>query len=634
MTPHTLRRGRAAAATLVAGALLAGGLLSALPASAAGSAITDNGGAARHGGQDQTAAIRDALLDGPAKNVILLIGDGMGDSEITVARNYAEGAAGTFKGIDALPLTGQYVHWAVDKNGKPNYASESASTASAWSTGTKTQNGRLSVTYPDTGFVPQATLLELAKANGKKTGNVSTAEIQDATPGAEVAHVSARSCYGPDTMSSCKPGEALENGGLGSISEQLLNVRPDVTLGGGSKSFTQKAKAGPWKDQTLFDQAEDRGYQVVGDAAGLSAVTEADADKPLLGLFTEGNFPTRWTGPEASVNGGSAPAVSCQENPARLGTGLTLADLTEKAIGLLDNEDGFFLQVEGASIDKQDHNANACGQIGETVDLDEAVQVALAFAQKNEDTLVVVTADHAHTSQIVGSTPPGLSIKLKTVEGQEMIVAYGTTALPGSQGGSQQHTGAQVRIAAYGPGAGNVVGLSDQTDLFFTAANALRLERDLTSLSAGAKVVTDKKEYKPGETITATVTGMAADWQATGVLASDPVDLGQRDVLRGTTTFTAVAPQDLGAHTVTVTGAQTGVATTAAITVTNDPAPAASGSASPDPIAVGAAGPAGGTGSGPLASTGGSVPWLAAGFGAAFLALGTYVVIRRRRAAA
>lgn len=630
MTPQTLRRSRAAAAALAAGALLAGGLLSALPASAAGTAITDNGGAARHGGEDQTDAVRDALLDGPAKNVILLIGDGMGDSEITVARNYAEGAAGTFAGIDALPLTGQYVHWAVDKNGKPNYASESASTASAWSTGTKTQNGRLSVTYPATGFVPQASLLEIAKANGKKTGNVSTAEIQDATPGAEVAHVSARSCYGPDTMSACTPGEALENGGLGSISEQLLNVRPDVTLGGGSKSFTQKAKAGPWKDQTLFDQAKDRGYQVVGDAAGLAAVTEADADKPLLGLFTEGNFPTRWTGPEASVGGGSAPAVSCQENPARLGTGLNLADMTQKAIDLLDNKDGFFLQVEGASIDKQDHAANACGQIGETVDLDDAVQVALKFAQENEDTLVVVTADHAHTSQILGSTPPGLSIKLKTVEGQEMIVGYGTA----NAGESQQHTGAQVRIAAYGPGAGNVVGLSDQTDLFFTAANALQLKRDLKSLSAGAKVVTDKKEYKPGETITATVTGLAADWQAKGVLASDPVDLGQRDVLRGATTFTAVAPQDLGTHTVTVTGAQTGVAITAAITVTNDPAPAPSGSASSDPIAGGIAGGPNGAGSDPLAATGGSVPWLAAGFGAAFLALGTYVVIRRRRQAA
>ncbi|WP_205783856.1 alkaline phosphatase [Microbacterium sp. 10M-3C3] len=628
MTPVTHHRARAALSVLALGALLAGGALTALPASAADIPLTENGGAARHDG-DRTAAIRSSLVGGPAKNVILLIGDGMGDSEITVARNYAEGAAGTFAGIDALPLTGQYVHWAVDKNGKPNYASESASTASAWSTGTKTQNGRLSVDYSGLQGVPQPTLLELAKANGMKTGNVSTAEIQDATPGAEIAHVSARSCYGPDTMSACQPDEALENGGLGSISEQLLNVRPDVTLGGGWKSFTQTAKAGPWQGETLEAQAKDRGYQVVRDAAGLAAVTEADADRPLLGLFTDGNFPTRWTGPNATVGGGNGPAVTCQENPERLGTGLELADLTQKAIDLLDNKDGFFLQVEGASIDKQDHAANACGQIGETVDLDEAVQVALAYAQQRDDTLVVVTADHAHTSQILGSTPPGLSIKLTTVEGQDMIVGYGTA----NAGESQQHTGAQVRIAAYGPGAANVVGLSDQTDLFFTAVDALRLKRDLASLSADAKVTTDKREYAPGEPITVTVTGLDADWQATGTLASDPVDLGQRDVLRGTATFTATAPQEVGPHTVTIAGVQTGTSTAAAITVSTTPAPG--GGQVPDPGASGQPAAVGsGIGAGPLAVTGGTVPWLAIGFGAAFVAVGTIVVIRRRRRAA
>ena len=95
--------------------------------------------------------------------------------------------------------------------------------------------------------------------------------------------------------------------------------------------------------------------------------------------------------------------------------------MTAKAIELLEarsdgNENGFFLQVEGASIDKQDHAANPCGQIGETVDLDEAVQVALAFAKDRGDTLVIVTADHAHTSQIVDPTDvsPGLTAALVT----------------------------------------------------------------------------------------------------------------------------------------------------------------------------------------------------------------------------
>ena len=107
--------------------------------------ITQPGGARRLS-EDQTAAIRVSLNDKPAKNIILLIGDGMGDSEITAARNYAEGAGGFFKGIDALPLTGQYTHYALDKKtGKPDYVTDSAASATAWSTGVETYNGSLVV---------------------------------------------------------------------------------------------------------------------------------------------------------------------------------------------------------------------------------------------------------------------------------------------------------------------------------------------------------------------------------------------------------------------------------------------------------------------------------------------------------
>jgi len=101
-------------------------VLGAAGAWAAGGGLTGNGDARRLTG-DQTAAVRSELRGGPAKNVILLIGDGMGDSEITVARNYALGAAGKFAGIDALPLTGQYTTYALDKtDGKPDYVTDSA----------------------------------------------------------------------------------------------------------------------------------------------------------------------------------------------------------------------------------------------------------------------------------------------------------------------------------------------------------------------------------------------------------------------------------------------------------------------------------------------------------------------------
>lgn len=434
--------------------------------------ITEHGGARRLSG-DQTEALKASLINTTAKNVILLIGDGMGDSEITAARNQARGAGGFFPGLDALPLTGQYTHYSLDKKThKPDYVTDSAASATAWATGTKSYNGAIGV---DVNGKDQVTLLELAKTAGKATGNVSTAELQDATPAALMSHVTSRKCYGPEKTSALCPTNALEQGGKGSISEQMLTTRPDVMLGGGAKSFTEMAKAGEYQGKTLREQALARGYQLVDNLEDMNAVTQADQRKPLLGLFSEGNMPVRWLGPKASYHGNiDKPAVTCEVNKARPASVPTLAQMTKKALDLLStSEKGFFLQVEGASIDKQDHAANPCGQIGETVDLDEAVQQALAFAREHGDTLVVVTADHAHSSQIIanGSKAPGLTQALNTKDGAVMTISYGN-----SEEESQGHTGTQLRIAAYGPHAANVVGLTDQTDLFFTLKNAMGIQ--------------------------------------------------------------------------------------------------------------------------------------------------------------
>lgn len=472
------------AVSLIAGAVLSALLCSSAIAAetsanadglterAARGTLTEPGGARRLAG-DQTAALKASLSDKTVKNVILLIGDGMGDSEITAARNYAEGAGGYFKGIDALPLTGQYTHYSLDKKThKPDYVTDSAASATAWATGVKTYNGALGV---DVNGKDQPTLLEIAKAAGKATGNVSTAELQDATPATLVSHVTSRKCYGPEETSEKCAANALENGGRGSITEQLLKTRADVTLGGGAKSFNQLAKSGEWQGKSLKDQAAAQGYQWVSNADELQAVTLANQQKPLLGLFADGNMPVRWLGPKASYHGNlDKPAVTCENNPARTAATPTLAAMTEKAISLLkDNPNGFFLQVEGASIDKQDHAANPCGQIGETVDLDEAVQKALAFARADGNTLVIVTADHAHSSQIVAADAkaPGLTQTLTTKDGAPMTLSYGN-----SEEESQGHTGTQLRVAAYGPHAANVVGLTDQTDLFFTMRDAMGIK--------------------------------------------------------------------------------------------------------------------------------------------------------------
>lgn len=457
--------------------------------------LSEHGGARRLTG-DQTDFVRNAVSQTGAKNVILLIGDGMGDSEITIARNYAMGAGGFFKGLDALPVTGQYTHYSLDKDGKPNYVTDSAASGSAWSTGTKTYNGAISV---DINGKPHDTLLELAKSKGMKTGNVSTAEIEDATPAVEAAHVASRKCYGPEDEEKC--GDDLkEKGGRGSISEQIVETRADVTLGGGAEAFNQTIREGEGKGKKVIDWAREKGYNVPTNATELNAVTEANQDKPVLGLFSEGNMPVRWEGPKAEKQGYLQEPAQCTDNPERGADVPKLADMTQKAIDLLkDNEKGFFLQVEGASIDKEDHNANPCGQIGETVDLDEAVQKALEFAKQDGETLVVVTADHAHTSQALGNVSeedlqkiaeeaqipvekareivyPGLTRNLTTKDGSVLTVGYATSEDPEVE--SEGHTGAQLRIAAFGPNAANVAGLTDQTDLFFTISNALGLGQD------------------------------------------------------------------------------------------------------------------------------------------------------------
>jgi alkaline phosphatase/streptomycin-6-phosphatase len=154
--------------------------------------------------------------------------------------------------------------------------------------------------------------------------------------------------------------------------------------------------------------------------------------------------------------------------------------MTAKAIGLLENRKGFFLQVEGASIDKQDHATNACGQLGETVAFDRAIGVGLDYQRHHPDTLIVATADHSHTSQIVSEDasgsglPTGYSTNLTTKDGQTLSLTYGTAGYGGTGNPpvatppSQQHTGAVVPVWARGPGGLAVLGTNDHTDLFET----------------------------------------------------------------------------------------------------------------------------------------------------------------------
>lgn len=617
MSKHKALTGAIAALASVAtlGALAA-------PALAADTTYSPNGKPvaelAKHGGAQRIATIGNKN----AKNVILFLGDGMGDSEITVARDYLKGANGHFDGLDAVGQpsalddvqagTGQYTTFSVgngskdsavgkDGDGKlvanPNPGkltpvTDSSASGSAWATGTKTYNNAVDV---DIYGNPQLNLFELAKAAGKATGNVTTAEIQDATPAVLESHSSERACYGPqgktdgtsnNASKQCLINQLKENGGIGSISEQLLDTRADVTIGGGSKYFRQTVQGGEYKGKTVWEQAKDMGFQTVeNDPAAMNALQYQEG-RPVLALMSDGNMPTKFNPSKATAKDPAKDAnpTVCTPNADWIGNqGSSLKDMTKKALDLLNDnpngqKNGFFLQVEGASIDKQDHAGNACGQIGETDDFDQAI----AYAMQNVDlsnTLVIVTADHAHTSQILNAQPAyALSTVLKTADGNNMVVSYGTAQEDsrdtdgGYNGGDMEHTGTQLRIAASGPGAQRVIGLTDQTDNFYTIAGALGLATSTESQKALSDNGTVKVSAADGK-FTADVDGFNGDAVLSyelkdkndkTVAASDsstPLS-GVRVKTAQTTPIALDGVTEGSEYTLTVTGRQSGKAVT------------------------------------------------------------------------
>ena len=186
--------------------------------------------------QNTEAAVRYALGHHNPKNVIFLLGDGMGTQEITAARYY-EGVHNPLN-VDRMPLTGFDTTWSVKPAAAPpylpDYDPDSASTGTAWATGQKTLDERISQGPSSAITVPGPnlkTVLEIAQEEGKKVGDVSTAEITDATPAVLASHVSQRGCQGPKDTATLCPTEVKGAGGLGSIAEQEIDHKFDFVMG-------------------------------------------------------------------------------------------------------------------------------------------------------------------------------------------------------------------------------------------------------------------------------------------------------------------------------------------------------------------------------------------------------------------
>jgi alkaline phosphatase len=284
------------------------------------------------------------------KNVIFMIGDGMGLAQVSatlVNQGYA-------------PLNmerAQFIGLAKTYSAN-NRVTDSAASGTALATGVKTYNGAIGV---DENKQPVETILEKAEKNGLATGLVVTYSVTNATPATFIAHVESRK---------------LEE----QIAEYFLATEVDVFMGGGTKFFAEREDG-----RDLIAELRKKGYTMVDN---LEDILSFEGDK-LGALLSENAMPRMIEG-----------------------RGDYLPRATEKALEILkkNSDKGFFIMVEGSQIDAGGHKKNAEIVLTETVDFDQAVGVAFDFADRNPGTLVVVTADHETGGLSIPSGKPDFSL--------------------------------------------------------------------------------------------------------------------------------------------------------------------------------------------------------------------------------
>lgn len=287
-----------------------------------------------------------ARTEAPVKNVILMIGDGMGINQITAARISLEEGAYSKLNLDTMPYTGFSINFASN-----NLVTDSAAAATALATGFRTDTGRLA-TLPD--GTPVQSIMLRAKQRGLGTGIVATVKITDATPAAFLVNADSRS---------------FER----AIAEAMLKTQTDVLLGGGADAFGINPFTREPRARSLMNQALEDGYTYVYDREGLLNL-EITPGLKLIGLFMGGDMSFEIT---------------------RFSIEPSIVEMTQRALEVVSqNPKGFFLMVEGSRIDRAGHSNSPREMIGDLLAFDQAVGVALDYAKTHPETLVVVTADH------------------------------------------------------------------------------------------------------------------------------------------------------------------------------------------------------------------------------------------------
>ncbi len=265
------------------------------------------------------------------KNIILLIGDGMGLSQISAAIYYKDGKP-NFERFQTIGL--------IKTSSASELITDSASGATVFSTGVKTYNGAIGV---DKDTIPLPTIVEHLSKRGFATGIIATSSIQHATPASFYAHVKSRSLY--EDITSFAPNSGV-----------------NFFAGGGLKFFNNRKDG-----KNILAEMKAKGYDVITD----KLPNTPSENNELILLAKDG-----------------MPKMS-------EGRGDFLPNVTKLALDKLSkNEKGFFLMVEGSQIDWGGHDNDADYLIQELLDFDKTLGVALDFAKQNGETLVIVTADH------------------------------------------------------------------------------------------------------------------------------------------------------------------------------------------------------------------------------------------------
>lgn len=318
------------------------------------------------------------------KNIILLIGDGMGVAQVYAAMTANRGSLN----MTQMPFTGF-----SETQSATRYITDSGAGGTALSTGQRTYNRAIGV---DTDTIAIPTILEISKSKGYATGLVASSSITDATPASFIAH---------------QPSRNMQEG----IAADFIGSDIDIFIGGGRKFFTERKDG-----RNLLEELKKDKYLVFNSLDEASTINSGK-----LAILT------------ADIHNASYPA-----------RGEMLPEATEKAINVLKgNKNGFFLMVEGSMIDWSGHANNTAGIVQETLDFDRAVGKAIEFASSNNETLVIVTADHE---------TGGMTINGGDIEQGAVYAKYT----------SGNHTAIMVPVFAYGAGADKFTGVYKNTDVF------------------------------------------------------------------------------------------------------------------------------------------------------------------------